>query len=212
MKVELLTSQETLQDMESFAVRAAQICYGNEGKEVNAKEFLLRIIVHGHESILEHINFTFRVEGISRAVLQELARHRHISLSVESTRHTLKKYLSSFLEGEITNTYLPVRIIFPENNDFGIKDLASWLIASLSLAMKYQPSLINDELKYYLPEFWPTKLFLTANVRALRWIINLRTAPNVLKEFRILCHELFNAVPDEFKYLLKDCVHEETQS
>ena len=198
MKVELLTSKNSLQDMEGFAVRGAQICYGNEGKEVNAKEFLLRIIGHGHESILEHINLTFRVEGISRAVLQELARHRHISLSVESTRHTLKKKINN--EEWIMN-YLN-----------SLDDNRNKIIQVFLGCAWSNPDMPNDELKYYLPEFWPTKLFLTANVRALRWIINLRTAPEVLKEFRMLCHELFNAVPDEFKYLLKDCIHEEVQS
>jgi len=46
-----------------------------------------------HESILEHISYTFQVEGVSRALLQELARHRMASLSVQSSRYTLHKDL-----------------------------------------------------------------------------------------------------------------------
>ena len=74
---------------------------------------------------------------------------------------------------------------------------------------KLHPELSNDELKYYIPEFWPTNLILTSNVRELRHILNLRTAPQALKEFRDLGHELFNVVPEQFKYLLQDCVHDE---
>jgi len=44
-----------------------------------------------HSSTLEHINYSFDIEGISRACLQELARHRHTSMSVKSTRYTLKE-------------------------------------------------------------------------------------------------------------------------
>lgn len=44
-----------------------------------------------HASILEHISMNFFIDGISRACLQELARHRIASLSVKSTRYTLKE-------------------------------------------------------------------------------------------------------------------------
>ncbi|MDD2399945.1 MAG: FAD-dependent thymidylate synthase, partial [Sulfurovum sp.] len=44
-----------------------------------------------HASTLEHLVYTFYIEGISRALLQELARHRMASLSVKSTRYTLKE-------------------------------------------------------------------------------------------------------------------------
>ena len=65
----------------------------------------------------------------------------------------------------------------------------------------------NDKLKYFLPEFWPTNLVLSTNVRELRHILKLRTHPSALLEFRKLGIELFSSVPDEFKYLLEDCVY-----
>ena len=43
---------------------------------------------HKHSSTLEHLVYTFDIEGVSRALLQELARHRMASLSVKSTRCT----------------------------------------------------------------------------------------------------------------------------
>ncbi|MBR0204184.1 MAG: FAD-dependent thymidylate synthase [Synergistaceae bacterium] len=195
MNVELLTSRQSLIDMEGFAVRAAQTCYGNEGKAVNYQEFLQRIINRKHESILEHIYLTYRIQGLSRACLQQLARHRHITLSVESTRHTLRKQIDT----------MPISA---ENGYYSY--LEKFNQAFREFADEH-PDMPNDELKYYLPEFWPVKLFMTANVRALRWILNLRTAPQALKEFRTLARKLFEAVPDEFKYLLADCVHEEAK-
>lgn len=54
-----------------------------------------------HASTLEHLTYNFYISGVSRALLQELARHRHQSLSVESTRYTMSKklkYEHSFLQ------------------------------------------------------------------------------------------------------------------
>ena len=126
--------------------------------------------------------------------MQELARHRHISLSVESTRYTLRKQLeyTKFFD-ELPKEYL---------------DLAF----SFVLFADGHPDMPNDELKYYLPEFWPTNLILTSNIRELRHILDLRTAPNAFKEFRVMAHSMFDEVPDEFKYLLQDCVHEEVSN
>ena len=51
-----------------------------------------------HKSTLEHLVYTFDIDGISRACLQELARHRIASYSVKSTRYTLKELKEEILE------------------------------------------------------------------------------------------------------------------
>ena len=191
MKVELLTSPLSIEEMEMTAALAALTCRANTEKPYIPEVVLRRIIKAGHESVLEHINLTYSVKGLSRACLQELARHRHISLSVESTRHTLRKVLE----------YMPFfDELTGEQREFGFR------FAQFADA---HPDMPNDELKYYLPELWPTNLILTSNIRELRHILRLRTAPAALKEFRDLAHALYDAVPDQFKYLLRDCVHEE---
>lgn len=40
-----------------------------------------------HVSTLEHVSYTFAVEGVSRALLAQLTRHRHLSYSVQSQRY-----------------------------------------------------------------------------------------------------------------------------
>ena len=197
MIVELLTNEKHIEDMEKFATLAALTCHANTDREFVASEVLARIIKAGHESILEHINLTYSVKGLSRACLQELARHRHTSLSVESTRHTLRKYLKSeqWIE-DLADKLLPIQ-----------RDLL-YYVSRLAEVSDYT----NDELKYYLPEFCPTNLVLTSNVRELRHILDLRTAPAALKEFRDLARAMYEAVPEQYKYLLKNCVHEEVKA
>ena len=193
MIVELLTSEKHIEDMERAAALAALTCHANTEREFVASEVLGRIIKAGHESILEHINLTYSIKGISRALLQELARHRHMSLSVESTRHTLRKFIAT------------KRLIDVTECD---EDRLNFVLSFADFARKH-PDMPNDELKYYLPEFWPTNLVLTSNVRELRHILSLRTAPVALKEFRDLARAMYEAVPEQYKYLLEDCVHEE---
>ena len=195
MKIILLTSPASIKDMENFAALAYLTCHANAGNHYVPHEKLERAIKDKHESVLEHITLTYSVKGLSRACLQELARHRHISLSVESTRRTLKKIIAS--PDKVEHLYEIIPLKFYET-----------LRETLRLIFT-QSELPNDELKYYLPEFWPTNLILTSNIRELRHILTLRTNPAALKEFRVLAYSLFEAVPESFRYLLEDCVYRE---
>ena len=90
MEVELVAySQPVKKDGDknplSIAELAASVCYDSQPTE-NYR------IVKGckttnHVSVLEHISFTFEVSGVTRALLAQLSRHRHISLSVRSQRY-----------------------------------------------------------------------------------------------------------------------------
>ena len=100
MQVKLLTRTGTIQDMVHFAAKAAQTTRGNADKELFAndeEELLRKIIKRNHGTILEHIYFTYSIKELSRACLQELARHRLITLSVESTRYTEKTSMTMIL-------------------------------------------------------------------------------------------------------------------
>lgn len=200
MEVTLLTAPCSIADMENFAALAALTCHANAENEYVPHDVLGRIISKGHESILEHITLTYSVKGLSRACLQELARHRHISLSVESTRHTLRK-----------------NVINPEWWHKAIESMSEDSFRAYMAIKKkfltglfvYIPDSSDDEVKYFLPEMWPTNLILTSNIRELRHILKLRTSPAALNEFRVLAYSLFDAVPEEYRYLLEDCVYRE---
>ena len=77
----------------TVALEAALTCTNSESKidSYDAAEFLKKLVSMGHESVVEHVVYSFVIEGVSRAMLQELARHRHVSLSVQSTRWALGK-------------------------------------------------------------------------------------------------------------------------
>lgn len=49
--------------------------------------YLANILDHEHYSVLEHASASFYVAGVSRSLLAELSRHRHLSFSVVSQRY-----------------------------------------------------------------------------------------------------------------------------
>ena len=202
MNITLLTSEASFKDMENFAALAALTCHANTEKPYVPHEVLGRIIKAGHESVLEHINLTYSVKGLSRDCLQQLSRHRLISQSVESTRHTTKRHVLN--DEWVTKTE---KVVLPQFRELFRSD-----IAELRGVIRDNPEITDDELKYRLRGYWPTNLILTSNIRELRHILKLRTAPAALKEFQDLARALFDAVPDDFKYLLKDCVYKENKN
>lgn len=65
--------------------------FGNKATDgeggTEADRLFRHITRSGHTSTVEHITYTFAVEGVSRALLGQLTRHRHLSFSVQSQRY-----------------------------------------------------------------------------------------------------------------------------
>jgi len=151
-----------------------------------------------HASTLEHLNYTFDIDGISRACLQELARHRHASMSVKSTRYTLKELKEGI--GSLDDY-----VVLSGN---AIIDDANWKqINELQEAL--QEGVSNDIAKYMLPEAYKTSLVWTINARSLQNFLSLRTNKAALWEIRELAYQLYNRLPEEHKYLFFDSLYQE---
>jgi len=162
-----------------------------------------------HSSTLEHLYYNFTIKGISRALLQELARHRIASLSVKSTRYTLKE----LKEEEPFILFYPRELKFhstPEQVTRAKKylvftgvemiDMAS--ISALDYICKaLKEGISNDIAKYCLPESYKTELSWSINARSLQNFLFLRTDKAALWEIRELANEIHNKLPEEHKYL-----------
>ena len=155
-----------------------------------------------HASTLEHLVYTFYIKGISRALLQELARHRVASLSVKSTRYTLKelKNADAFSETDYDGAS---KFIVLTGNEF--VDSAS-IKALNNLQALLKKGISNDIAKYALPECYKTELTWTVNARSLQNFLSLRSSKSALWEIRDLANKLYNALPSEHQYLFEDCI------
>jgi thymidylate synthase (FAD) len=73
---------------EKLIEEAGRTCYLSLSKitDDSEKNFIRSAIKRGHHSILEHATATFRILGASRAVTQQLVRHRLASFSQQSQR------------------------------------------------------------------------------------------------------------------------------
>ena len=153
-----------------------------------------------HASTLEHLVYTFYIKGISRALLQELARHRMASLSVKSTRYTLKelKNEESFdtKDSERASKYLVM-------TDIDMVDEMS-ITALENLRLVLKSGISNDKAKYCLPESYKTELTWTVNARSLQNFIGLRSDKAALWEIRDLANLLYSTLPQEHQYLFSD--------
>jgi thymidylate synthase (FAD) len=155
-----------------------------------------------HASTLEHLFYNFYIEGISRALLQELARHRMASLSVKSTRYTLKELKNeepfSVTDKDRAKKYL----VF---TDVDIVDEMS-IKALENLREVLNSGVSNDRAKYCLPESYKTELTWSINARSLQNFLSLRSDKSALWEIRELAYAVYDALPSDHKYLFEEFI------
>ena len=151
-----------------------------------------------HSSTLEHLHYNFYIKGISRALLQELARHRIASLSVKSTRYTLKE-----LKEAQTIEYEKF-LVMTQNEavDSASKEALDRLQAIL------QSGVSNDVAKYCLPESYKTELTWSINARSLQNFLSLRSDKAALWEIRDLANAVFASLPQGHRYLFENHMKE----
>ncbi len=173
----------------------------NKGETHKLKRMNRVINQNHHESVSEHYNLTWDVEGISRALLQELSRHRvGTSLSVRSSRYTLNrlKDLPSF-EGK---NYSKAMNYLVMTGDIAVDNRS---IAALNLLQEVvKKGISNDFTKYAMPESFKTGLVLTMNIRSLKHFYMLRSSPAALWEIQQLAEALYNSIPENVKFLIKE--------
>ena len=85
---------------------SAKSCYDSFGKDGRANEKnQLAILEHQHGSVLEHINYTLFVEGITRGLSLESNRHRQLAVSQRSTRYTAEEDAAVVLDPYYASLY-----------------------------------------------------------------------------------------------------------
>lgn len=158
-----------------------------------------------HASILEHLSYNFFITDVSRALLQELARHRMASYSVKSTRYTLKE----LKEEEPFPTSPNINVDFKRASKYLVMtgnklvDRASVHVLE-HLRQLVVTGISNDIAKYALPESYKTSIQWTINARSLQNFLSLRSDKSALWEIRQLAVAVYNAIPTDHQYLFTD--------
>lgn len=180
MYIELIQATKNPKEL---ITRAASICYGKE--KANNPDRLIRSIYNlGHHSVLEHVYFTWRIEGISRACLAQLTRHRHASYTVESQRYT--KYQDSI------NYKIPEKIEEIKSDKFEYENY-------MESVQNYYNYLIStgvkaEDARMILPNAVVTNLYMSCNLRELIHLHQVRTGNGAQKEIKDLVNKMTELV------------------
>ena len=174
------------------AGRAAGICWDKEEKEEYGA-FVRRVVKKGHESVIEHVSFTFRIEGVSRALTHQLVRHRIASYSQRSQRYVD--------EGEFEYV-MPPNV---ERDEEARKLFVDFMEKSKELYDRLRGMGIRkQDARFVLPNACESKIVVTMNARSLRNFFHLRMARGAQWEIRKLAAMMFDLVHDVAPELFED--------
>lgn len=191
---------ETGQELIEFAGR---LCYESwdlpNPETATQAGYIKNILDHQHFSILEHVNVTFYLEGVSRNLTHELIRHRHLSFSELSQR---------FVNMEQAN------VVEPPATGGGTRRLPERYAARYGETvdeLKAQGKTrkqAREAARYGLPSGMETKMVVTGNLRTWLELLPKRLSPHAdaeIQEFaRKVTDILKKEYPDVFKGLTCD--------
>lgn len=178
------------EDLAEFAGRA---CYQSFHKpNPNTKgngAYLANIIAQGHESVLEHVQVSFYIEGVSRTLTHEFVRHRHFSYSQLSQR---------YVDEAEAKFVVPPRYLEDEQmmNFFSeyqkeVTQLYSAMVKELS--EKGVPrKKAREAARSVLPGGTETKIVVSGNCRAWRDFLKKRMHPAADAEIQRLAVVIFD--------------------
>jgi len=216
---------------EKVIAAAAKLCYSKSGIDdifenltpENTEKFIRSLIDMGHESPFEHISFTFGIEGVSRALLAQITRHRIASYSVKSQRYVSEGNFNYVIPHEIEKIPEAAEI-FTEAMEVSQKyyiRLAEILkekhynrfIESgedeKSAKRKAEKRAIEDA-RFVLPNACDTQMIVTMNVRSLYNFFSHRCCNRAQWEIRELAEEMLrlvkSAAPSLFTQAGPPCV------
>lgn len=221
LKVELLRYTP---DGEKLIASAAKLCYSAVGiKEIeegltpeNTESFLDMLVDLGHESPIEHISFTFGVEGVSRVLTHQLVRHRIASYSQQSQRYVKLENFEYIIPPAIENDNAAKEIFIEameKDTEYYnklvevlyAKHLQRYLANGLSQKKsmgKAEKEAIEDA-RYVFPNACETKIIFTMNARVLLNFFKLRTCNRAQWEIRELAIEMLRQVQGVYPILFK---------
>ncbi len=147
-----------------------------------------------HASTLEFLDYTFDCNDISTKTLLALTRHRvGTSFAVESTRYTTKKRAD-----DLSITYTK-KVEINSKLDAIMKTVAEAIEEGHS----------NDDIAMLLPQAYNYSFVFKANARAVQHLLELRTNKAAHWDIQEFAHSIFNALPEDHKYLFEHCIHTE---
>ena len=156
---------------ERTVAMSARLCYSPIGaaqleekiSDEQAANLVRKLVSMGHLSTLEHVTFTFAIEGVSRVLTHQLVRHRIASYSQQSQRYVKEHDFETIVPASIASK--------PEAKakfDKLMTEIQAMYDEFIALDIP------AEDARYILPNATETKIVCTFNARSLLNFFSLR--------------------------------------
>lgn len=166
---------------------SARLCYSAIGaaqleekmSDEAAAKLVHKLVGMGHFSPIEHVSFTFAIEGVSRVLTHQLVRHRIASYSQQSQRYVA--------EHNFENIMPPSIAARPETK----AKFEKLMVDIQNLYNEFtEMGIANEDARYVLPNAAETKIVCTFNARSLMNFFQLRCCTRAQWEIRELANRM----------------------
>ena len=180
---------------EEVVAMAAKLCYSPSGVEelkekIEAKDqaaFVEKLASIGHLSPIEHVSFSFGIEGISRACSHQLVRHRVASYSQQSQRYVKEEQFDYVIPPSIKQDPALIR----EFEKFMAEAQENYTKVLKRLdELGYKGEAGQQDARYLLPNAAETKIVVTMNARELLHFFRVRCCNRAQWEIREMAERM----------------------
>ncbi len=205
IKVKLL---EYTPNPERVVAMAARLCYSAVGAEelseklsdAQVQKMVEKMIQLGHASTIEHVSFTFGIEGVSRVLTHQLVRHRIASYDQQSQRYVAEHDFEYIL---------PPTIAAQPAARAKFEELMQQIRQTYDVLT--EAGIPKEDARYVLANAAETKILVTMNARSLLHFFNLRCCNRAQWEIREMANRMLAEVkkvaPTLFKNAGASCVN-----
>lgn len=200
-------------DGELLVEAAGRICYRSWAPGLNpnvtmvredSAGYLLNILRVGHGSVLEHANYSFIFEDVSRVFTHELVRHRAgVAISQESLRYVRLTDIGFRIPPYLEPLRPSVVTIVEALETFQKQAAEVFKLDEEGLPMPYKKQ-VTSALRRLAPLGLSTSMVWTANVRTLRHVISMRTAKDAEEEIRLVFSKVAEIMQEWAPMLFSD--------
>jgi thymidylate synthase (FAD) len=202
-------------EAEELVEAAGRICYMSFGEKQSPRsnrEYVHNLIVQGHESVLEHVTWTFLLVGVSRAFTHQLVRHRVGFAFSQLSQQYHEETSATFVEpahlrqspralqawrAAMETSQESYRVILDSLDGLECEP-------NMDFSKKEFKRAIRSAARSVLPNATETKIVVTANARALRYFFKVRGAIPGDVEMRQVAAAIFTMVRSEAPSLFED--------
>jgi thymidylate synthase (FAD) len=202
-------------EAEEIVEVSGRVCYLSFGERQAPRsngDYIRNLITQGHESVLEHVSWTFLLRGVSRGFTHQLVRHRIGFAFSQLSQQYHEETAATFVEP--AHLQKSARAMQAWQNAMSVSresykvilDSLNQLNGSpgLDLQQKEFKRAVRSAARSVLPNATETKIVVTANARALRHFFGVRGSIPGDLEMREVAAGLFKLVEDEAPSLFAD--------